>query len=108
MLTCRHAVCAGFSGTQTKMETVELMLESEGASTLPLPRKPNYTCMKSSMDTDFYLDGQEFASINDVTVTVVSGRQIVLYFPLHHHHVSLPSEYTVHTSMIPVFIPSLL
>ncbi|GLT36783.1 hypothetical protein SLA2020_111390 [Shorea laevis] len=63
-----------------------LMLERESQK-LPVPRQPTYTSMRSSIGADFYLDGQDIVSSNDVTVTMVSGRQIVLFFPLHRHQV---------------------
>ncbi|GLT83110.1 hypothetical protein SLE2022_014190 [Rubroshorea leprosula] len=79
-LKCIHVgmLCVQDSAAlRPKMESVVLILESEGTPTLPEPRQPNYICMKTlkgSDGTDFYLDGQDFVSSNDVTVTTVSGR----------------------------------
>ncbi|XP_015578165.2 G-type lectin S-receptor-like serine/threonine-protein kinase B120 isoform X2 [Ricinus communis] len=57
------------------MSSIVLMLESNTAPNLPLPRQPTYTSMRASIDTsDIYLDGQEIVSSNDVTVTMVVGR----------------------------------
>ncbi|WRX26464.1 S-locus glycoprotein domain - like 7 [Theobroma cacao] len=55
------------------MAAVVLMLESE-TPTLPMPRQPTYTSMRSSIDAEFTMDGQEIVSSNDVTVTMVVGR----------------------------------
>ncbi|PON49306.1 S-receptor-like serine/threonine-protein kinase [Parasponia andersonii] len=56
------------------MSSVVLMLESENAN-LPLPRQPTFTSMRGShVDTDFCSEGPEYASLNDLTVTMVDGR----------------------------------
>ncbi|XP_062087389.1 G-type lectin S-receptor-like serine/threonine-protein kinase B120 [Humulus lupulus] len=55
------------------MSSVVLMLESENAN-LPLPREPTYTSLRGSNDTDFCSDGPEYASLNELTVTMVDGR----------------------------------
>ncbi|XP_057986337.1 G-type lectin S-receptor-like serine/threonine-protein kinase B120 isoform X2 [Hevea brasiliensis] len=56
------------------MSSVVLMLESNNP-TLPLPRQPTYTSMRTSMDTlEIDLEGQEIVSSNDVTVTMIDGR----------------------------------
>ncbi|GKV30843.1 hypothetical protein SLEP1_g39616 [Rubroshorea leprosula] len=80
VLKCIHVgmLCVQDSAAlRPKMESVVLILESEGTPTLPEPRQPKYICkktLKGSDGTDFYLDGQDFVSSNDVTVTTVSGR----------------------------------
>ncbi|XP_030491510.1 G-type lectin S-receptor-like serine/threonine-protein kinase B120 [Cannabis sativa] len=56
------------------MSSVLLMLESENAN-LPLPRQPTFTSMRgSTVDSDFCSDGPEYASLNELTVTMVDGR----------------------------------
>ncbi|XVE51220.1 hypothetical protein DITRI_Ditri02bG0022400 [Diplodiscus trichospermus] len=53
--------------------TVVSRLESE-TLTLPMPRQPTYTFIRTPRDTEFILDGQEIVSSNHVTVTTVVGR----------------------------------
>ncbi|KAF3451603.1 hypothetical protein FNV43_RR07698 [Rhamnella rubrinervis] len=61
-------------GYRPTMSSVVLMLESETAN-LPLPRQPTFTSMRGSVDTDFYSEGHDYASLNDLTVTMmVDGR----------------------------------
>ena len=55
------------------MAAVVLLLESE-TPTLPMPRQPTYTSMRSFIDEEFILDSQKMVSSNDVTVTTVVGR----------------------------------
>lgn len=55
------------------MSSVVLMLESENAN-LPLPRQPTFTSMRGSVDADFCSEGPDYASLNNLTVTMVDGR----------------------------------
>ncbi|MBA0569530.1 hypothetical protein Golob_003251 [Gossypium lobatum] len=55
------------------MAAVVLMLETE-TPTLPMPKQPTYTSMRSLMDAEYSMDIHETASSKDVTVTVVDGR----------------------------------
>lgn len=76
VLKCIHIglLCVQDSAThRPTMASLVLMLESENP-TLPMPRKPTYTSMRSSIDAEFLMDGQEIVSSNDVTVTMVLGR----------------------------------
>ncbi|GMI72776.1 hypothetical protein like AT4G21390 [Hibiscus trionum] len=56
-----------------KMDAVMVFLESETA-TLPMPRKPTYTSLRTAVEEEYVLDGQEIVSSNDVTVTTIVGR----------------------------------
>ncbi|KAK8629431.1 hypothetical protein V6N13_078272 [Hibiscus sabdariffa] len=56
-----------------KMDAVVVFLESETA-TLPNPTKPTYTSLKTAVEEEYVLDGQEIVSSNDVTVTTIVGR----------------------------------
>lgn len=61
-------------GYRPTMSSVVLLLESETAN-LPSPRQPTFTSMRGSVDTDFCSEGHDYASLNDLTVTmVVDGR----------------------------------
>ncbi|GLU23149.1 hypothetical protein SLE2022_391750 [Rubroshorea leprosula] len=76
VMKCIHVgmLCVQDSAAlRPKMESVVLMLERE-SQTLPVPREPTYTSIRSSIGADFYLDGQDVVSSNDVAVTIVSGR----------------------------------
>ncbi|GLU23148.1 hypothetical protein SLE2022_391740 [Rubroshorea leprosula] len=76
VMKCIHVgmLCVQDSAAlRPKMESVVLMLERE-SQTLPVPREPTYISRRSSIGADFYLDGQDAVSSNDVTVTIVSGR----------------------------------
>ncbi|KAB2060460.1 hypothetical protein ERO13_A10G018200v2 [Gossypium hirsutum] len=55
------------------MAAVVLMLETE-TPTLPMPKQPTYTSMRSLMDAEYSMDIHETASSKDVTVTMVDGR----------------------------------
>lgn len=55
------------------MAAVVLMLESQSPA-LPAPKQPTYTSMRSSIDAEYILEGQEIVSSNDITVTMVVGR----------------------------------
>ena len=55
------------------MAAVVLLLERE-TPTLPIPKQPIYTSMRSSTDAEFILDSQNIVSSSDVTVTMVVGR----------------------------------
>lgn len=54
------------------MSSVVLMLESETTS-LPLPKQPMLSALRSSRDTDFLTEGLD-ASSSGLTVTVSDGR----------------------------------
>ncbi|KAK8575297.1 hypothetical protein V6N12_062972 [Hibiscus sabdariffa] len=56
-----------------KMDAVVVFLESETA-TLPMPMKPTYTSLRTAVEEEYALDGQEIESSNDVTVTTIVGR----------------------------------
>ncbi|PSS24735.1 G-type lectin S-receptor-like serine/threonine-protein kinase precursor, partial [Actinidia chinensis var. chinensis] len=55
------------------MSSVLLMLESENV-TLPMPRQPTFTSMRSSGGIDLVRESQDVASSNDVTVSLIIGR----------------------------------
>lgn len=76
VLKCIHIgmLCVQDNAMHTPtMAAMVLMLESE-SPTLPMPRQPKYTSMRSSIDAEFTMDGQEIVSSNDVTVAMVVGR----------------------------------
>ncbi|GMI93359.1 hypothetical protein like AT4G21390 [Hibiscus trionum] len=78
VLKCIHIgmLCVQDSAMQRPtMAPVVLMLESE-APTLPVPRQPTYTSMRSMVDADYSMDIHETASASskDITVTMVDGR----------------------------------
>ncbi|KAL4368385.1 hypothetical protein GQ457_05G029750 [Hibiscus cannabinus] len=56
-----------------KMDAVVVFLESE-AATFPMPMKPTYTSLRTAVEEEYALDGQEIESSNDVTVTTIVGR----------------------------------
>ncbi|KAE8733216.1 B120-like protein [Hibiscus syriacus] len=78
VLKCIHIgmLCVQDSAmNRPTMAAVVLMLESE-APTLPMPKQPTYTSMRSLVDADYSMDMHETASASskDVTMTMVDGR----------------------------------
>ncbi|KAJ7968430.1 S-receptor-like serine/threonine-protein kinase [Quillaja saponaria] len=76
VLRCIHIalLCVQDSAVhRPDMPYVVLMLESE-ATTLPAPRPPTSTSMRTSVDRDFSRDDNEIVSSYDLTVTVMVGR----------------------------------
>ncbi|XP_039053838.1 G-type lectin S-receptor-like serine/threonine-protein kinase B120 [Hibiscus syriacus] len=76
VLKCIHIgmLCVQDSTThRPTMAAVVLMLESE-APTFPMPREPTFSSIRSSIDGQLVLDGQEIVSSNNVTVTTITGR----------------------------------
>ncbi|XP_039020143.1 G-type lectin S-receptor-like serine/threonine-protein kinase B120 isoform X1 [Hibiscus syriacus] len=75
VLKCIHPamLCVQDSpARRPKMETVVVFLESETA-TLPMPTKPTYTSLRTAVEEENVLDGQQVSS-NHVTVTTIVGR----------------------------------
>ncbi|KAG5516656.1 hypothetical protein RHGRI_037405 [Rhododendron griersonianum] len=75
-LRCVHVamLCVQDSaGDRPTMSSVVLMLESENA-TLPMPRQPTFTSMRSSRGVDVLKENQDVASSNDVTISLIIGR----------------------------------
>ncbi|KAE9461737.1 hypothetical protein C3L33_06350, partial [Rhododendron williamsianum] len=75
-LRCIHVamLCVQDSaGDRPTMSSVVLMLESENA-TLPMPRQPTFTSMRSSRGVDVLKENQDVASSNDVTISLIIGR----------------------------------
>ncbi|KAK8575295.1 hypothetical protein V6N12_062970 [Hibiscus sabdariffa] len=56
-----------------KMDAVVVFLERE-AATLPMPTKPTYTSLRTAVEEEYVVDGQEMECSNDVTVTTIAGR----------------------------------
>ncbi|KAK8575296.1 hypothetical protein V6N12_062971 [Hibiscus sabdariffa] len=56
-----------------KMDAVVVFLERE-AATLPMPTKPTYTSLRTTVEEEYVVDGQEMECSNDVTVTTIVGR----------------------------------
>ncbi|XP_028120463.1 putative G-type lectin S-receptor-like serine/threonine-protein kinase At1g61610 isoform X2 [Camellia sinensis] len=76
VLRCIHVamLCVQDSAIhRPTMSSLVLTLESENA-TLPMPRQPTFTSMRSSGDIDMWKDNQEIASPNDLTISVILGR----------------------------------
>ncbi|KAI8525280.1 hypothetical protein RHMOL_Rhmol13G0218500 [Rhododendron molle] len=75
-LRCIHVamLCVQDSaGDRPTMSSVVLMLESENA-TLPMPRQPTFTSMRSSRNVDVLKENQDVASSNDATISLIIGR----------------------------------
>ncbi|KAL9452651.1 hypothetical protein AB3S75_008441 [Citrus x aurantiifolia] len=76
VLRCMHVgmLCVQDSAMyRPTMASVVLMLESE-TPTLPVPRQPTFTSMRSSVDGDHFMEAHDTVSSNDLTVTMVVGR----------------------------------
>lgn len=80
-LRCIHIgmLCVQDSAAhRPNMSAVVLWLESE-ATTLPIPTQPLITSMRRTEDREFYMDGLDVS--NDLTVTMVVGRQKLIPVP---------------------------
>ncbi|KAK9223708.1 hypothetical protein WN944_012154 [Citrus x changshan-huyou] len=76
VLRCIHVgmLCVQDSAMyRPTMASVVLMLENE-TPTLPVPRQPTFTSMRSSVDGDHFMEAHDTVSSNDLTVTMVVGR----------------------------------
>lgn len=60
------------ANSRPSMPSVVLMLESENA-TLPLPRQPTFTSVRSSVDIDLF-SSNTIVSSKDASVSVVTPR----------------------------------
>ncbi|GMJ14645.1 hypothetical protein like AT4G21390 [Hibiscus trionum] len=56
-----------------KMAAVVVFLESETV-TLPMPTKPTYTSLRTAVEEEYVVDGEEMMSSNYVTATTIVGR----------------------------------
>lgn len=56
------------------MSSVVLMLESENAKILPMPRQPTFTSMRRSTDLEVVKTGNDIPSTNDLTISSIVGR----------------------------------
>ncbi|XP_010533859.1 PREDICTED: putative G-type lectin S-receptor-like serine/threonine-protein kinase At1g61610 [Tarenaya hassleriana] len=75
-LRCIHVslLCVQDNAAQRpNMAAVVLMLESQ-TQRLAVPRQPTFHSFRSSGEIEINLDGQDVASVNDVTLTSVLGR----------------------------------
>ncbi|KAM2366549.1 hypothetical protein ACFX1X_005222 [Malus domestica] len=76
LLRCIHVglLCVqDYAASRPTMPAVVLMLESEAAN-LQLPVQPIFTSIRRPVDTKFGTEGQDVASSNNVTITMLEGR----------------------------------
>ncbi|KAH7857965.1 hypothetical protein Vadar_018405 [Vaccinium darrowii] len=77
VMRCVHVamLCVQDSAAhRPNMSSVVLMLESENAKILPMPRQPTFTSMRRSTDLEVVKTGNDIPSANDLTISSIVGR----------------------------------